>query len=301
MTANDLLDIVLSNINDEIQLLLDDSDNDSLIGNDIEDELTIENYFVKSLEYILAIQKLTASGVRVKIFLEKTLIVLSKLQTISPDYTIDEEYKLVGVHRDVLKTIHIRNGFIENEFLDRSRIFVIEQMHISLESFSETLYDNNESSLLFLLKGCNDNFNYVLEDDIHRLILLPNCSATDISNYNENKNELLSYLKLNMLSEGMTFHKHFSLDTSTANQQFSLDSTKVYAQYNEILYILSEYNYSNDLLNKYFLLYTIIENFMYRKPIAAMLRSQEEFSIRNFKDFYSKIDTGELNKLKDLL
>lgn len=300
MTANDLLGSVLLKINNTIQSLLEDEDIDTLIGNDIEDELTLENYYEKSLEYISAIRKLTASGTPVKIFLEKTLIVLSKLQTISPDYIIEEEYNLIGVHRDVLKTIYIDDSVIENEFLDDSKILVIEHMHTSLESFSMTLYDKNESSLLYLLKGCNDNFDYVSEDNTHRLILLPNCNEATIANYTTNKNELLSYLKLSMLSGGMTFHKHFSLDTSTANQEFHLDNTKVYAQYNEILYILSEYNYSNDLLNKYFLLYTIIENFMYRKPIAAMLRSQEEFSIRGFKDFYSKIDSGELNKLKDL-
>lgn len=300
MTANDLLNNILDKINSEVQVLLDDPDNDSLIGDDIEDELTLENYFEKSQEYIEAMQKLTASGTHVKLFLEKSLIVLSKCQTITPDYNIEEEYNLIGVHRDVLKTIYMDDSPISNEFLEESKVLIIDKMHTNLEVFSEKLYINNENTLLYLLKACYDNFNYDLENNTHRLILLPNCSGNDILNYKDNKNELLAYLKLSMLSEGMTFHKHFSLDTSTSNQNFSCDRTKIYSQYNEILYILSEYNYSNDLLNKYFLLYTIIENFMYRKPIATMLRTHDEFSIRDFKDFYSKIDSGEGNKLKNL-
>ena len=300
MTANDLLENVLNKINIEIEQLLGDEDNDKVIGDDIGEELTTENYLEKSQEYIKAIKKLTDSGSHVKLFLEKSLIVLSRLQTINPDCNIDENYKLIGVHRDALKKIHIDNNPIDNTFLKDSKLIIIEKMHTSLETFSKTLYDNKEEDLLYLLKGCYHNFDYALEDDIHRLILLPNCSDDDITSYTDNKNELLSYLKLSMLSEGMSFHRHFSLNSATINQGFSCDRTKTYSQYNEILYILSEYNYSNDLLNKYFLLYTIIENFMYRKPIATMLRTQDEFSIRDFKDFYWKIDSGEGSKLKDL-
>lgn len=300
MTANELLNSVLDKINTEIESLLEDSDNDSLIGNDIEDELTVENYIEKSQEYRIAIHKLTTSGIHVKLFLEKSLIALSKLQTINPDYNINEEYKLIGVHRDALKKIYIDNNPIENKFLEDSKILIVDKMHVNLETFSEQLYEHREEDLLYLIKGCFDNFDSTLEGEIHRLLLLPNCSQEDIANYNDNKNELLSYLKLCMLAEGLTFHKHFFLDTSTSSQNLSSDRTKVYSQYNEVLYILSEYNYSNDLLNKYFLLYTIIENFMYRKPIATMLRSHDEFSIRDFKDFYSKIDSGEGSKLKDL-
>lgn len=300
MTANELLNSVLDKINTEIESLLEDSDNDSLIGNDIEDELTVENYIEKSQEYRIAIHKLTTSGIHVKLFLEKSLIALSKLQTINPDYNINEEYKLIGVHRDALKKIYIDNNPIENKFLEDSKILIVDKMHVNLETFSEQLYEHREEDLLYLIKGCFDNFDSTLEGEIHRLLLLPNCSQEDIANYNDNKNELLSYLKLCMLAEGLTFHKHFFLDTSTSSQNLFSDRTKVYSQYNEVLYILSEYNYSNDLLNKYFLLYTIIENFMYRKPIATMLRSHDEFSIRDFKDFYSKIDSGEGSKLKDL-
>lgn len=300
MTANDLLDSILNKINDEIGTILDDPDNESVIGDEIDGDLTKENYLEKAVEHLDAIQKLTTGGTEVKPFLEKSLVVLSQLETINPEYDINQEYKIISVTRDLLEKIYINNNSIDNAYLENMKLLIIEKMHINLKDFSKNLYQNNENNLLYLLKGLNDNFDFQIETGMHRLILLPNCNGDDIANFNQNKNELLSYLKLSMLSEGMTFHKHFSLNSATINQNFSCDNTKIYSQYNEILYILSEYNYSNDLLNKYFLLYTIIENFMYRKPIANMLRTHNEFSIRDFKDFYSKIDSGEGNKLKDL-
>ena len=300
MIANDLLNNILEKINTEIINILSDADNEILIGNDIDDELTMENYFEKSMEYINALKKLTDNGIPVKTFMEKSLIVLSRLENVDAEYNICEEYKLIGIHRDILQKIYIDNNTIQNVFLSNSNIIVIEKIHLSLRDFCETIYNQNENSLLYLLKSFIDNFDFIPDTNDHRLVFLPSCDNEDIENFRDNKNELLSYLKLTMLSSGLTFHKHFSLNTSTSNQNFSCDRTKIYSQYNEILYILSEYNYSNDLLNKYFLLYTIIENFMYRKPIAAMLKRQDEFSIRSFKDFYSKIDSGEGVKLKSL-
>jgi len=300
MTVYDLLENVLNAINEEIIGLLDDTDNEEIIGNDIEDDLSIDNYVDKSQEYLAAIRKLTTNGVLVKPFLEKSLIVLTKLPTISLEDILEEEYKIVGVNREILEKIYINNELINNCFLERSKILIIQKVHNNLEEFCSALYEENETGLLYLLKGCLDNFTYIPEEDTHRLILLPNCTDSDIQMFKDNKNELLSYLKLSMLSSGMTFHKHYSLESATNTQNFTCDRSKVYSQYNEILYILSEYNYSNDLLNKYFLLYTIIENFMYRKPIATMLRTQNEFSIRDFKSFYSKINNGELDKLGSL-
>lgn len=304
MTANNLLENVLTKINDEINCLLDDEDNENLIGNNISDELTTENYYEKSQEYLNAIHILSNNGVSVKIFLEKSLILLSKLPTI-PEIEIEHIFEVIGVNRDLLKNIYIKKDEsliqLNNQFLQQSKVLVIERLHTNFSIFCEELFSLNENSLLFILKVCFDNFDYIIdEDNIHRLVLLPNCLGANIQNYKDNKNELLSYLKLTMLSEGLTFHKHFSLNTATSNQNISCDTTKVYSQYNEILYILSEYNYSNDLLNKYFLLYTIIEDFMYRKPIASMLKSGRDFSIRDFKSFYSKINNGELDKLSSL-
>jgi len=300
MNVSDLLENVLNKINEEIVSLLESPDNEEIIGNDIEDELSIENYVDKSQEYLVAIRKLVTNGVTVKPFLEKSLIVLTKLPTINSEIVVEEDYRIIGVTSEVLKKIYLNNEQINNCFLDRSKVLIIQKTHNNLEEFCSQIYGESETSLLYLLKGCLDNFIYIPEEGIHRLILLPNCTDSDIQMFKDNKNELLSYLKLNMLSAGMTFHKHHVLDSSINAQSFTYDNTKVYSQYNEILYILSEYNHSNDLLNKYFLLYTIIENFMYRKPIATMLRTANEFSIRDFKSFYSKINNGELDKLGSL-
>lgn len=302
MTANELVSAIIEKINSNFEDLMSDSEIDELIGNIIPDEVTTENYLIIVPEYLDAISILINAGKPLHPFLKKLLIILSVLDSIDADITVLEEFKVCGVHRDLLKNIYIENNQISNQFLDENKLILIEKLHTNFQDFIESLKANNDTShkLLYTAKAILDNFDCELDDDIHRLIFLSNCSDLDINNYKENKNELIAYLKLCILSEGLTFHKHFDLQNATPTQILTCDTTKVYSQYNEILYIISEYNHSNDLLNKYFLLYTIIENFMYRKPIAQMLRDTAEFSIRDFKSFYSKIDSGELEKLKDL-
>jgi len=302
MNANEVVSAIIDKLNSKFEVLMGQPEIDGLIGNTITDEITTENYQTIVPEYLNAIAILTNAGKSLHPFLKKALIILSNLDSISSDITIMEEFKVCGVHRDLLKNIYIANNQITNQFLDENKLVLIETLHTNFEDFIISLKetDNTSQKLLYIAKAILDNFDFVLDDTIHRLIFLSNCSETDIQNYTENKNELVAYLKLCILSEGLTFHKHFDLQNATPTQNLACDTTKIYSQYNEILYILSEYNHSNDLLNKYFLLYTIIENFMYRKPIAQMLRDTAEFSIRDFKSFYSKIDSGELEKLKDL-
>lgn len=302
MNANDIVSAIIDRLNTKFDDLMTDPGIDALIGNTITDEITAENYLTIVPKYLEAISLLTNDGKTLHPFLKKSLIILSQLNVIDSDLTIAEEFKVCGINRDLLKNIYIENNQINNQFLDENKLVLIEILHTNFEDFILQLKENDTSSqkLIYTAKAILDNFDYAIDTDVHRLIFLSNCSNEDIQNYKENKNELIAYLKLCILSEGLTFHKHFDLQNATPTQSFACDTTKVFSQYNEILYILSEYNHSNDLLNKYFLLYTIIENFMYRKPIAQMLRDTSEFSIRDFKSFYSKIDSGELEKLKGL-
>lgn len=302
MNANDIVSAIIEKVNTQFDELMTEPTVDELVGNIITEEITVENYTTIVSEYKAAIIQLTNDGKTLHPFLKKSLIILSQLDFIDSDITVAEEFKVCGIHRDLLKNIYIENNQISNQFLDENKLVLIETLHTNFEDFILQLKENDTSSqkLIYMAKAILDNFDYVIAGDVHHLIFLSNCSVEDIENYQENKNELVAYLKLCILSEGLTFHKHFNLQNATPTQSLVCDTSKVFSQYNEILYILSEYNHSNDLLNKYFLLYTIIENFMYRKPIAQMIRDTTEFSIRDFKSFYSKIDSSELEKLKDL-
>ncbi len=152
---------------------------------------------------------------------------------------------------------------------------------------------NKDLSLFFAkaLLDTWDNINY--NEGVN--VFFPNCS-------NINNDKLISFIKLIMLSEGKFYHSrvesdNYFLDDRLKNQ--IVCPIKNYVQYKDILNILSEYNNTKDILQKYLLLYTILENFMYRKPIAESI-SNSDFTIRKFKELYKNIEEKELPALKKL-
>ena len=303
MTVNSLLLKIIQQVNDELVQIMDNPDYEALIGNDITDDMTIDNYVEQSEEYLRAVEKLILDGKSVKIFLKKTLMVLSKIKIVEDDFEITTNSKTCSVKSELFDSIYINNNIIESIFLDKNKVIIIPISYQSFESFISNYIREDDTvmnELIYITKALSDNFNYIKEQELNRIVFLSNCTIPDIQNYNDNKSELVAYIKLCLLADGKSFHKHFEATQSITSHIIQCDSTKNYIQYNEILYVLSEYNNSKDLLNKYFLLYTIIENFMYRKPIAQMMRSTDEFSIRDFKRFYSQIDGGEAKKIGSL-
>ncbi|MCF6240700.1 MAG: hypothetical protein L3J74_05070 [Bacteroidales bacterium] len=112
-----------------------------------------------------------------------------------------------------------------------------------------------------------------------------------------------SFVQFILLINGKTFHNPIEV---TENQFLTDDvknilecNIKSFNQYQESAYILSEYNHTKDILLKYLLLYHIIENFMYRRPISEMATTK--FTIRDFKNLYKKVDISEEKTLKELL
>ena len=74
-----------------------------------------------------------------------------------------------------------------------------------------------------------------------------------------------------------------------------------YQQFNEAIDILSEYNdQPEDILDKFLRMYHIIENFMYKYPICELEQKTggNMFSIRDFRNMYSKVNKDELDSLK---
>jgi hypothetical protein len=73
-------------------------------------------------------------------------------------------------------------------------------------------------------------------------------------------------------------------------------------QWTDVLSVLSEYNSRDELLMKYLTIYHVIENFMFKFPIVELERkhSGQMFSIRNFKQLYTKINKNEGDALQKL-
>ncbi|WP_152632543.1 hypothetical protein [Aliarcobacter butzleri] len=302
MNASDLLNAIIDKINEEIEQLLEVQDNDQIAGNEISEPLSITNYKTISLEYINAVDKLLCNQVQIKFFLKYIITTIQKIDSIYDDFEVSENFKYCEINKDIIKHLYIENENIKNEFFYENKVIIISTVSSNFDSFLNSLETdlNYTKKLILIAKALLDNLNYQKNINKDRIIFLSNCSDDSISNFNTNQNELVSYLKLCILFEGKSFHKHFNFNSSLSTRTLACDHTKEYTEFKEIFFILSEYNKSNDLLNKYFLLYTVIENFMYRCPIAKMINITNEFNIRDFQFFYNQIATKEIVKIEEL-
>lgn len=75
-----------------------------------------------------------------------------------------------------------------------------------------------------------------------------------------------------------------------------------YQQWNEVLNVLSEYNYRDEILLKFLTIYHVFENLMLKFPIVELERQQagRMFTMRDFKRLYQQIDEKEHAALKRL-
>ncbi len=196
-------------------------------------------------------------------------------ETIVFNYISKEEYTLS------INT-NIKLSYKNNPFL------IVDTNDFNLENF----YDEENKYYASLLLALNQNWNNL---NNQLWFFIPYCQVDE-------KN-LESFVQFILLINGKTFHSPIE----TTENQFLINDVKNilecniknFNQYQESAYILSEYNHTKDILLKYLLLYHIIENFMYRRPIAEMVNTK--FTIRDFKNLYKKVDLTEEKTLKELL
>jgi hypothetical protein len=121
---------------------------------------------------------------------------------------------------------------------------------------------------------------------------------------NEKKShKIISLLKLCSICEGNVIHSPYEVCRVPQIVDKNISLRNSYSQFIDPIYVLSEYNYEKDILNKYLKLYHVVESFMFKIPIVDLmtLTSGKMFSVRNFKTLYSKIDKQEIAALKDFL
>jgi len=163
--------------------------------------------------------------------------------------------------------------------------FFIDKNLFDIDAFE----DEENIFLVYLIFALNQQWDGI-NDGNDYWFFIPNCEVQE--------DNLKDFFQFVLLTNGYTFHRPIE----TNENQFInsaiksiLDCTKNFNQYQESAYILSEYNHTNDILLKYLLLYHIIENFMYRRPIAEMANTK--FTIRDFKRLYKSIDKDEIGTL----
>ena len=207
---------------------------------------------------------------------------------LSKDITIENEvitYNYISKEKyDLFFNANTKLLYKNNPF------FIIDINNFNLESFE----DGENKYYSSLLLALNNNWNNI-NNDKELWFFIPYCQV--------DQKKIDSFVQFVLLINGETFHNPIEV---TNNQFLENDvknilkySSKSFNQYQEIAYILSEYNHTKDILLKYLLLYNIIENFMYRKPIAEMTKNK--FTIRDFKNLYKKVSLTEEKTLKELL
>lgn len=297
MTANLLLEKIIEKVNKEVDELLEDNEYDGLVEDLNLDTIDDTNYRAMSVIVLKAMDRLLADSKPVNIFLLHLLHSMTFLN-IEEDADLSSElvnHNLLSLNKEVLEGIYIDSRPITNEFLESHKVLILSR---SQNNFKNYLTNMPNAMILIIMNSIYDNYITEIPLTVDRFIFFPECNDAKITEYQQNKSKLISYLKLCILCEGKAFHKHFTYNNTILEVAPDCNTIIDFTQYNEILYILSEYNNSkHDILNKYFLLYTIIENFMYRKPITQIIRSTDDFSIRDFKRFYSEIDNSESKKL----
>ncbi|AQU77054.1 hypothetical protein [Priestia megaterium] len=160
----------------------------------------------------------------------------------------------------------------------------------NVEDFSESLNEVATGTLLHLL----DTIDYTaLPPSSGKYCFVSNTFATkDI--------QLKSFIELNKVAAGEEVHTpHNYTNGPSITSNISWNIVHGYHQFSDVIYILSEYNHQKNILDKYLKIYQVIENFMYKLPICAIVNGNGDmFSIRHFKSLYDKIANKEIDALQ---
>ncbi|GAB3879694.1 hypothetical protein GCM10028824_43580 [Hymenobacter segetis] len=109
---------------------------------------------------------------------------------------------------------------------------------------------------------------------------------------------------MHYVSAGLPFHSPKNYTSATSNPwRDNISISNKYQQFNNVLYVLSEYSHNKEILSKYLLIYHVIEEFMYKSLLVKMesINNGRMFSMRDFSTMNKKIAESELVALKDFL
>ncbi|GAA0409156.1 hypothetical protein GCM10009133_17120 [Cocleimonas flava] len=145
-----------------------------------------------------------------------------------------------------------------------------------------------------LSSSCDIDFNTIQE--------LLFCDESVLVAGSANKN-VIELLKIHMASSGEQTVPVIDYLPTPSNSSIELYSPSLsYAQFEDVVGILGEYNNRKDVLTKYLSIFHIIENFMFKAPIVSLERTSTNtmFSIRDFKRLYKSVEINENKAIRDL-
>ncbi|MGC4100191.1 hypothetical protein [Ferruginibacter sp.] len=219
--------------------------------------------------------------------LKKSIIICKRTASLINNRSINPaNYSLIPI-ADKIKPFNYL--FYSSTIRSSTMIFCLQQNSnqeiLEFQNFIDEIPDKQAPILLYILSKLGGKAPLLNE----QYILIHNSHKKDLK-------KIISLLKLSAVCDGKTIHTPFEI---TRNPQIigrsSMHLSNSYPQFLDLINILSEYNYEKDILNKYLRLYHVIENFMYKIPIVGLMNATggNMFSIRNFKNLYSRVDKNE--------
>lgn len=180
---------------------------------------------------------------------------------------------------------------------ENNNIFIITYKVCGTDnlSFEDVLCKaTNNDELFYLL----DALEIEKDDFFSKTICIFN------KNIEFDEERILAYLKLSVIYKGDIIHKQITTSRKVSYKgSHKFEIAKEYIQFEDVLYIFSEYNDSKDILIKYLRLYQIFENFMYKSPISELINKSPNkmISIRKFKLLNKKVADNEISCLDGLI
>lgn len=116
-------------------------------------------------------------------------------------------------------------------------------------------------------------------------------------------NQTRSALCIHIVKSGKIIHTPYDyVSDPIVNPGRIINQEIKYQQFDDSVLILSEYNNQNDILDKYLRIYHLIENFMYKFPLATLEKKYAGtvFSIRDFQRMHDVVSNNEITALKKL-
>lgn len=116
-------------------------------------------------------------------------------------------------------------------------------------------------------------------------------------------NQTRSALCIHIVKSGKIIHTPYDYtEDPIINPSRIVNQEIKYQQFDDSVLILSEYNNQKDILDKYLRIYHLIENFMYKFPLATLEKKYagNVFSIRDFQRMHDVVSNNEITALKKL-
>ncbi|HEK0649921.1 TPA: hypothetical protein SMP57_002413 [Proteus mirabilis] len=221
-----------------------------------------------------------------------TSLLASKLLESLPVLDEDIDIELFEL-RSLTKTIP-QSWFIKENSLSLTESIVI----FSCKNINAISTDINSSTI-------SPNFLFHFIAALHNAEYYPSGHAILVKKTTQPvaDNAINAFVNLLVLADGEPIHtpKKYTSKPSILNHS-DIQFGAGYHQWNEILNVLSEYNYRDEILLKFLTIYHVIENLMFKLPIVILEQQKNGkiFSIRDFRRLYDQTNLNENKALHQL-